>query len=354
MHLPVEVPRRCGRRVARSRAAPRRAAPAAAADLDDVAGVVCFTLIVDDLVIARADGTAETALGRVGGGGPQSAWGAALHASAPAVALAAGVGEHGAPHEVVRWLERAGVATDGLHRTPGARTPRAWQILEPDGRRTQVWRTEAGPELYAMLRPGLAELPPRLRGARAYHLGVHPQHFDLAHLVELRRGGDATLSVEPFTAADGPVDEKRLAQLLGAGDVFSPNAAEAASLVGEAPPLETLARLARAGATGVLTLRCGGDGAAALDVRTGEAWEVPAVLPPERVADVTGCGNAFCGGFLASMLAGEPLLDALLFGSSAAAYMAEAVGVPDEPPAALRDAAMERAAALRPRAVRLA
>jgi hypothetical protein len=36
------------------------------------------------------------------------------------------------------WLEALNVATSGLLLTDGVRTPRAWQILEDDGRRTQV------------------------------------------------------------------------------------------------------------------------------------------------------------------------------------------------------------------------
>jgi sugar/nucleoside kinase (ribokinase family) len=35
-----------------------------------------------------------------------------------------------------------------------------------------------------------------------------------------------------------------------------------------------------------------------------------------------GCGNAFCGGFLASRLAGEEVLDGAVWGSVAASVMA--------------------------------
>ena len=53
--------------------------------------------------------------------------------------------------------------------------------------------------------------------------------------------------------------------------------------------------------------------------------------PKGAVADVTGCGNAFCGAFLASLLTeGETIEDALAWGASAASLMAEAVGVPEE------------------------
>ncbi len=52
----------------------------------------------------------------------------------------------------------------------------------------------------------------------------------------------------------------------------------------------------------VVVLRRGERGvlaAAAGDRERREAWAVPAV-EDTRVVDVTGCGNAFCGGFLAT------------------------------------------------------
>ena len=45
---------------------------------------------------------------------------------------------------------------------------------------------------------------------------------------------------------------------------------------------------------------------------TGETWSVPAVAGV-KVVDPTGCGNAFCGGFLAAWRAGEKLLEAGLW-----------------------------------------
>ena len=84
-------------------------------------------------------------------------------------------------------------------------TPRAWQITEHDGRRTQVWRTPACPALYAMLRPPAVVLPPSYLTARAFHIGVHPERPDLILLGALRVSNPAALvSVEPFTHAQSP------------------------------------------------------------------------------------------------------------------------------------------------------
>ena len=56
-------------------------------------------------------------------------------------------------------------------------------------------------------------------------------------------------------------------------------------------------------------------------------WEVPAVSET-RVVDVTGCGNAFCGGFLSSFDQSRDLLKSAIWGAVAASFMAEEKGVP--------------------------
>ena len=90
-------------------------------------------------------------------------------------------------------------------------------------------------------------------------------------------------------------------------------------------------RLAAAGAK-VVCVRRGEKGAIVHDGETGETWRVPAFLEDQSsLADVTGCGNAFCGGFMAGLVSGESLERAACWGSAAASVMAEHVGVPTAP-----------------------
>ena len=72
------------------------------------------------------------------GAGSQTLWGYQLYSGRRTrVGLAAGVGSD-LPDSHVAWLRAAGVDTSGLLPTPGRGTPRAWQVCEEDGRRTQV------------------------------------------------------------------------------------------------------------------------------------------------------------------------------------------------------------------------
>jgi sugar/nucleoside kinase (ribokinase family) len=222
---------------------------------------VGFTLIVDDIVFP--DGHTEMAL--LGGGGPQTLWGYMLIASnlredGPArVGLLAGIGAD-LPEKIADWFTGMGIDTNGMYETTHP-TPRAWQILEADGRRTQVWRSEPSEALYSMLRPDLRLLPSAYCQASVYHLGINPTTYDLEYLLQIKalardaatRGNDdddfnrpmsrvGLLSIEPFVAVEGDekLTQEKLAGLCSVGDVFSPNETEAFSLVGPGTPLEVI------------------------------------------------------------------------------------------------------------------
>eukprot|EP00850_Spirogloea_muscicola_P007781 SM000040S14793 [mRNA] locus=s40:383663:386627:- [translate_table: standard] len=255
-----------------------------------------------------------------------------------------------------------------------------------------VWRVPVGDDAWRMLRPRLDALPAHYRTARAYHAGVHPSGRDVPFVRQLRASGAAAISIETYTHATEPVPLCELRALLQSTHIFSPNEKEAWSLVGPGAPLEVIARFVELGAE-VVSLRRGELGCVVHRADTGETWEVPAyhvvcleggpplrhaprvggqqlakavsvddswgsdaeekrhapaeqqvagrdrgaaveavgAMPPRQVIDTTGCGNAFCGGFLAGWVEERNLLTAALWGSVAASFMAEYQGVP--PPA---------------------
>lgn len=306
---------------------------------------VAFGLIIDDIVFP--DG--QTAMGILGGGGPQTAFGMKLWADQ--VGLMAGVGSD-LPDAALTWLNASGIDTAGLFYSDRWPTLRAWQILEADGRRTQVWRVAAagiGPQLAR----SLDQLPPTYRHARGYHLGAHPEEPDLDFIQSLRDTG-AVVSIEPFRAAARSLNSQELHALASAGQIFSPNQSEAESLVGPGDPLELIRRLAETGAE-IVALRCGKNGALVHRADTGEIWQIPAVQTFAQ--DPTGAGNAFCGGFLAGWVESGDLCQAGLYGAVAASFLVEQVGLPavDEVMKRRRDEeAKRRLVVLQSQAVRIA
>jgi sugar/nucleoside kinase (ribokinase family) len=347
-------------------------------------------------------------MANVGGGGPQVLWGYAASSAAldvdesAKIALAAGVGDD-LPPNVSDWLSGPCLGADlsGLRPTPGgAKTPRAWQILEKDGKRTQVWRCDESDALYERLRPRFETLPPRLRNqARSYHIGLHAAHPPKSLLRRLREAVDqqrraeeaeaggaqrqrqrCLLSAETYTRCEqGPLSATQLRHLLAPLDVFSPNEEEAASMLGvrlrhsrgddkddddaSADEEEEEARAAEEAERLLLdalldaapqqrpltvTLRRGGRGALAkTNSGGGGSAAAAAVCVPAvaglRVVDPVGCGNAFCGGYLAAVHAGRGLEEAVAWGCAAGGTMAEHVGVPRAPVKALAPVVARRA-----------
>jgi sugar/nucleoside kinase (ribokinase family) len=110
------------------------------------------------------------------------------------------------------------------------------------------------------------------------------------------------------------------------------------------PAVQLVDRLHDLGAQ-LVSLRCGADGAL-VSQRDGGACAVPAV-PNTKVVDPTGCGNAFCGGFLAALQAGEPLESAARWGCVAASFLANCQAVPECAPSELRLVAAERLQSLK-------
>ncbi len=210
-------------------------------------------------------------------------------------------------------------------------TPRAWQMLESDGRRTQVWRVE-GRVISAQLGRTLDHIPESYRQAKGFHLGIHPDEPDLDFIDQLRSMAGTgipayrpVISLEPFKPADRPPTDAALRQLCTAADIFSPNIAEAQSLVGGGTPDELVRRLADAG-TSIVALRMGPEGSLVYSPNVPQIF-VPAV--PTDVIDPTGAGNAYCGGFLAGYVQTGDVLTAARYGAVAASFLVEQVGLPE-------------------------
>lgn len=276
---------------------------------------VAFNLILDDIVFP--DG--RTAMGELGGGGAQTALGMRLWSDS--VGLVASVGPD-FPATWWEWLEAWGIDAQGV-RKEDAPSLRAWQLLEPDGHRTQIWRVPQE-ALATHLARRLEWLPVSYRQARGYHLGVHPLEEKGDFIKELRNLG-GKISLEPFKPADHLPDPKALQRLVSLADIFSPNLEEAISLVGPGEPSDLVVRLLDAGAP-IVALRMGAQGALIGQQGLDHLIFVPPV--PVEVVDPIGAGNAFCGGFLVGWVESGDLVEAGLRGAVSASFLVTQVGLP--------------------------
>ncbi|MPY63509.1 carbohydrate kinase family protein [Streptomyces spongiae] len=105
-------------------------------------------------------------------------------------------------------------------------------------------------------------------------------------------------------------------------EAFLPNAAEAMRYTGADCPRAAARALTEHVPLAVVTL--GAQGAYAVDARTGETAEVPAIAV--EAMDPTGAGDVFVAGFVAGTLAEWPLADRLAFAGLTAALSVQEFG----------------------------
>lgn len=276
---------------------------------------VAFNVIIDDIVFP--DG--RTQMGILGGGGPQTAFGMRLWSDS--VALVAAVGSD-LPQKVRENLEALEISLDGLYDL-GLPTPRAWQVMEEDGRRTEIWRVSPD-VLKASLDCPWKRIPSVLQTAQAYHLCLEPLKPAFSFLREVRVFG-SVVSVETSELAKRRLSQQEMEVFLSGLDIFSPNVAEAESLLGPVAPREMVTSFLDAGAACV-ALRMGAEGSLVAEARTRQVMHIPAVRT--TVVDPIGAGNAFCGGFLVGWRETGDLQTAGLYGAVSASFLVEQIGLP--------------------------
>jgi cytidine kinase len=270
------------------------------------------SVVIDDIVLP--DG--RTRMGMLGGGATHAAMG--MRVWSGRVALLATLGRD-VPEADRRKLARA-FDVRGLS-TRDVPSPRAWQLYEHDGRRTHVDRTDA--DLFMAMCPRPDELPAEYAGACGVRLECDAPDPLREWTARLRAAGCGHILWEPWNVFCRPENRRLFGQLAPLLDVISPNLLQARRLTGLEDPRQVLTALLEAGAR-VAALRMGeagslvgGLGAAPVDV--------PAV-PVPSIVDVTGAGNAYCGGFLVGLTETGDLGQAGRYGAVSASFVLEQFG----------------------------
>jgi len=173
------------------------------------------------------------------------------------------------------------------------------------------------------VRPG--ELPAGYFGALGFHLAPFDftVHYSFPEL--LRRQGVGCVTCDPSIRYMQPSYAAEVQHLLGQLDAFLPSEMETRAFFAE--PLDDLWPAAEAfGAMGApcVVLKLGARGQFVYQTASGSKWHVPAY--PASVVDVTGAGDAYCGGFLVGLAqTGDPL-EAALRGCVSASLVIEGIG----------------------------
>jgi ribokinase len=106
-------------------------------------------------------------------------------------------------------------------------------------------------------------------------------------------------------------------------DFFMPSREEARRLLGGDDPERAAREFAQVGTPGVV-IKLGADGSLVYDKASAQLTHVP--IYPAQVIDVTGAGDAYCGGFLAGYLETRNPLQAACYGTVSASFCVENLG----------------------------
>ena len=270
--------------------------------------VVVGNLTIDDVVLP--DGT--TRMGAVGGNAVYAVLGARLWQTRAGIVTRRG---DDFPADGLHVLRDLSVATEGVVDISGP-TVRNWVVYEDDGRRHWLYRTPPG---------------------RSDEVAVHPDDFPSSWLQEpgvvvhiaamalpaaealvarvRREAPDALITLDTHEEWFAPRRERVLA-LASQVHAFLPSHEEATELLGTDDPDEAFRILSDALPTPVVVVKMGSRGCL---VRSGqEAWEVG--VSPGAVQDVTGAGDAFCGGFAGALSVGMEAVEATRCGAVSAGF----------------------------------
>lgn len=159
--------------------------------------------------------------------------------------------------------------------------------------------------------------------------GVHLCPFDFTsqgQLVSLFKGGSTqTVSLDPAPSYMKPTFWRDLRLVLHGVNIFLPSEEELRSLFwGESNDLWSMAQRICEYGPEIVVIKRGSLGQLVYDAAAKRRYEVPAYTA--RLADPTGAGDAFCGGFLAGFQRTNDPLMATLYGNVSASLKVEGTG----------------------------
>lgn len=141
----------------------------------------------------------------------------------------------------------------------------------------------------------------------------------------MKRGDVHTFALEPASTSMTPTARRELPALLNGVTAFLTSQDELKNLFwGQTHDLWKMAESVSMYGCEYVIIKCGVGGQLLYDVSTKRKWEIPAY--PARIADPTGAGDAFDGGFLAGYCKSYDPLEGVLYGNVSASLKLEGSG----------------------------
>ena len=229
------------------------------------------------------------------------------------------VGHDAMGDHIVAAYEAMGIDVSMVSRSATSRTSATMLTIRPNGDRPALHCRGASDDLYVdgadfdrvcdarFLHHGGTGLLRAMDAGQSARLLGHAKAKGLTVTLDLIAPGEGTMGA--------------LRPLLPHVDWFMPSIEEARFLSGREALDDVADFFIEAGAAGCV-FKCGAEGSY---LRRADA-ELRVPTYRVDVSDTTGCGDAYCGGFVAGLAAGESLEDACRLGSATAALVATGLG----------------------------
>jgi len=173
------------------------------------------------------------------------------------------------------------------------------------------------------------DIPPEYYSSQSFMVAAFP--FDWQSKVIEALPSNSIIAVDPHFQGVYPSFHGRWNELLKKINIFLPSEEEFIRFFSIKPKktlsdyIPFLKNLASRGPR-VIGVKLGERGVIVYDRNVDSTWHVPA-YPVNTIVDVTGCGDAFCGGFLASFVQNEDAYTSALYGVISASFNLEQYGV---------------------------
>lgn len=190
-----------------------------------------------------------------------------------------------------------------------------------DGAREFRWDDES---LNTVLCPGVEDIPPQWLEVPLVHLAPSgpKQQLELTRYFS-GKGALVSLDVEKHFIQ---YDRQSILECLQLNPIFIPSIEHIKMLSGvDSDEIDDLWPWISTCGVSLAVIKCGSRGAWVVDVVNKKKWLV-GVVPHLSLVDVTGAGDAFCGGFMAGYLfTRDPVLSAA-YGAVSASFIVESLG----------------------------
>jgi sugar/nucleoside kinase (ribokinase family) len=264
------------------------------------------SVLLDEIRLAPAGSAAGTAVG--------------LAKLGLSVATVGAVGDDALGDVLIRTLNGFGIDTSHVVRKPGVQTSASILPIRPNGDRPALHAIGAN-AVYS-----IDDVPWQLIESAAHlHLGGNDSMRGLgrdgaAQILRRARDGGATTSMD-ILSEGSPKLLAILKPCLPFVDWFMPNADQACKLTESRTPEEAALRLLDLGVGGVVLTM--GDAGSLLTTANGR---VHLAAHDVAVVDTSGCGDAYCAGFIRALKLGWPPSECMKLGNAAAALVAQGLG----------------------------